>query len=223
MRFKESIRYALLIVIVFLLWLIVSESYEKRKLQILAATGHARSPVSNQTGNKCGLPNPCPAGHFAFYLKTGVANVVGPKICFDGRVIMSGAHNNIGHGLNIVVVDAATGEVEKYDYFNMYSESVDHLVKFLKDLKEGMLVLVATFDDPATKMTDEVRELFTHLGSSHVNLLKFRDSWLFAGATGISQKSPFETVVHNDEKTNFFNGWPSALDLGGCFPQKFER
>ncbi|KPP79012.1 protein FAM3A-like [Scleropages formosus] len=206
----ESIRYALLIVIVFLLWLIVSESYEKRKLQILAATGHARSPVSNQTGNKCGLPNPCPAGHFAFYLKTGVANVVGPKICFDGRAITCS-------------ICMGTMSVSFSDSHLLFASGVDHLVKFLKDLKEGMLVLVATFDDPATKMTDEVRELFTHLGSSHVNLLKFRDSWLFAGATGISQKSPFETVVHNDEKTNFFNGWPSALDLGGCFPQKFER
>ncbi|KAJ8369767.1 hypothetical protein SKAU_G00097950 [Synaphobranchus kaupii] len=72
---------------------------------------------------KCGLPEECPIDHFAFYVKSGAANVVGPKICFEDQIIMSSAKNNIGTGLNIVLINGETGKIEKFDSFNMYSGS----------------------------------------------------------------------------------------------------
>lgn len=43
-------------------------------------------------------------------------------------------------------------------------------------------------------MNDEIRKLFSNLGSSYVKQLGFRDSWVFLGARDISNKSPFEQV-----------------------------
>lgn len=43
-------------------------------------------------------------------------------------------------------------------------------------------------------MNDKVRTQFVELGSSHVSKLGFRDNWVFLGAKGLNNKSPFEEV-----------------------------
>ncbi len=45
-----------------------------------------------------------------------------------------------------------------------------------------------------SRLTDEIRDIFTALGSTMVKSLKPRDSWVFAGAYGINEASPFEKV-----------------------------
>lgn len=47
---------------------------------------------------------------------------------------------------------------------------------------------------PSYRMNDEARKLFEELGSTVVKELAFRDSWVFVGAKGIENKSPFEQV-----------------------------
>lgn len=47
---------------------------------------------------------------------------------------------------------------------------------------------------PSFRMNDKVRAHFVELGSSHVNKLGFRDNWVFLGAKGLKNKSPFEEV-----------------------------
>ncbi|XP_036388679.1 protein FAM3A-like [Megalops cyprinoides] len=168
---------------------------------------------------KCGLPRECPVDHFAFHIKSGAANVVGPKICFEDHVIMSSVLNNIGPGLNIALINGVTGKTEKNGYFNMYSGKVEDLLQFLKDIKPGTIVLVASYDDPATKLTDEAQNVFTNLGSTMIKSLKFRDTWVFAGASGITDKSPFERHMKNEREKNIYDGWPEMLELGGCFPK----
>lgn len=44
------------------------------------------------------------------------------------------------------------------------------------------------------RMNNKVRALFSALGSRHVNQLGFRDNWVFLGAKGMKDKSPFEEV-----------------------------
>lgn len=43
-------------------------------------------------------------------------------------------------------------------------------------------------------MNEETRKLFSDLGSKNVKDLAFRDSWVFVGAKGVQNKSPFEQV-----------------------------
>ncbi|XP_045434952.1 protein FAM3D isoform X1 [Pipistrellus kuhlii] len=169
---------------------------------------------------KCDLSKPCPDNFFAFKILSGAANVVGPSICFEDHMIMSPVKDNIGRGLNIALVNGSTGQVVRQDSFDMYSGDPKLLVKFLKAIPEGVLVLVASYDDPGTKMTDELRKLFSDLGSSYARQLGFRDSWVFLGARDMSNKSPFEQYLKNMGNKNKYEGWPELLELEGCVPRK---
>lgn len=46
----------------------------------------------------------------------------------------------------------------------------------------------------SSRLTDEIRDIFTALGSTMVKSLKPRDSWVFAGTYGMKKASPFEKV-----------------------------
>ncbi|XP_073500745.1 protein FAM3D isoform X2 [Phyllobates terribilis] len=141
---------------------------------------------------KCGNDKECPPNYFAFKIISGAANVVGPSICLENTMLMSNVKNNVGAGLNIALVNASTIELIKTGHFNMYSGDVNNLHEFLKPVKDGTLILMASFDDPATKLDDKARDLLTSYGSSYAKKLGFRDSWTFVGGKGLKNKSPFE-------------------------------
>ncbi|XP_007506953.1 protein FAM3A isoform X1 [Monodelphis domestica] len=169
---------------------------------------------------KCGLPQPCPEQHLAFRVVSGAANVIGPKICLEDKMLMSSVKDNVGRGLNIALVNGVNGELLEARSFDMWAGDVNDLLKFIRPLHEGTLVFVASYDDPATKMNEETRKIFSELGSSNAKELAFRDSWVFVGAKGVQDKSPFEQHVKNSKSTNKYEGWPEALELEGCIPQR---
>ncbi|XP_065509261.1 protein FAM3A isoform X1 [Caloenas nicobarica] len=169
---------------------------------------------------RCGLPRPCPRSSLAFRLVSGAANVIGPRICLDGRMLMSSGQNNVGRGLNIALVNGVNGELIAAQAFDMWAGDAEELLKFLRPLHEGTLVLVASFDDPATKLTEETRRIFADLGSAAAKDLGFRDSWVFVGAKGVQDKSPFEQHVRNSRSSNKYEGWPEALAMDGCVPRR---
>ncbi|TDG96647.1 hypothetical protein EPR50_G00230960 [Perca flavescens] len=169
---------------------------------------------------KCGLSKSCPLGHFAFKMTSGAASVVGPRICLEDKLLMSGVKNNVGRGINIALVDGRTGDAIKTEFFDMWAGDVAPFIKFLKEIDEGTVVMMASFDDPSTKLNDEARKLIADLGSSAVSNLGFRDNWIFVGGKGIKTKSPFEQHIKNSADTNKFEGWPEVLEMEGCVPQR---
>lgn len=220
MRVSGLLRFLILTFFLITLW-IFSHSYTSFSIKSIRlprwlGSVSKESPVKT----KCDLSKPCPANFFAFKICSGAANVVGPTICFEDNVIMSPVKNNVGRGLNIALVNGSTGMVVKKECFDMYSGDPTPLVKFLKEILEDELVLVASYDDPGTKMNDEIRKLFSNLGSSYANQLGFRDSWVFLGARDIENKSPFEQYLKNNPNTNKYEGWPELLELEGCVPRK---
>ncbi|XP_043564137.1 protein FAM3C-like isoform X2 [Chiloscyllium plagiosum] len=146
----------------------------------------------------CGMETRCTANHFPFKIISGAANVVGPHICINDKPIMNNIKNNIGKGLNIALVNASSGDLIATDFFDMWTGNIKLLVDFLHKVKPGTIVLLASFDEPATKFTDEARTLFSELGSSLVHDVKFRDNWIFVGAKPIKEKSPFEQYIKPD-------------------------
>ncbi|KAK5934074.1 hypothetical protein CgunFtcFv8_014498 [Champsocephalus gunnari] len=175
--------------------------------------------ISTAPKTKCGLSRVCPPDHFAFYIVSGAANVIGPKICFEGNIIMSNVKNNVGSGLNIVVVNGENGDVETFTYFNMHIGNSDAILEYLKNIDPGMIVLVASFDDVTAKMTDEIRAVFVGMGSTLITSVKRRDNWVFAGGAGRDNKSFFEKKAVNDESTNVYEDWPDIVELSGCYPR----
>lgn len=115
-----------------------------------------------------------------------------------------------------------TGDLIKTDYFDMWAGDVNTLITFLKTIEEGTVVMMATFDDSASKLNDESKKMIGELGSSSISTLDFRDNWIFVGGKGIKTKSPFEQHIKNNADTNKYEGWPEVLEMEGCIPQRQE-
>ncbi|TWW64721.1 Protein FAM3C [Takifugu flavidus] len=171
---------------------------------------------------KCGLSKTCPNGHFSFKLASGAATVVGPRMCLEDKLLMSSVRNNVGRGINIALVNGRTGELIKTEVFDMWAGDVAPLITFLKEIQDGTIVMMASFDDVYTKLNDEAKHLISDLGSSVINTLGFRDSWIFVGGKGIRTKSPFEQHIKNNKETNKYDGWPEVLEMEGCVPQRAD-
>ncbi|XP_010079983.1 PREDICTED: protein FAM3A-like, partial [Pterocles gutturalis] len=69
-------------------------------------------------------------------------------------------------------------------------------------------------------LTEESRRIFGELGSAVAKTLGFRDSWVFLGAKGVREPSPFELHVRNNRGSNKYEGWPEALEMEGCVPRR---
>ncbi|XP_036271616.1 protein FAM3A isoform X6 [Pipistrellus kuhlii] len=209
MRLAGPLRIVALVVTVALTWIIVSiflggpGTGFSRIQQLFISPENSVTAEPRARKYKCGLPQPCPEEHLAFRVVSGAANVIGPKICLEDKMLMSSVKDNVGRGLNIALVN-----------------DVNDLLKFIRPLHEGTLVFVASYDDPATKMNEETRKLFSDLGSKNVKELAFRDSWVFVGAKGVQNKSPFEQHMKNSRHTNKYEGWPEALEMEGCIPRR---
>ncbi|XDA86460.1 hypothetical protein R6Z07F_016193 [Ovis aries] len=225
MRLSGLLRFLALIFAVVSTWLFIREyiNFNIKTLRLPRWIGSAHKNSSQLVKTKCGLSKSCPDNFFAFKIVSGAANVVGPTMCFEDQMIMSPVKNNVGRGLNIVLVDGTKGAVLTQKSFDMYSGDASLLVKFLKEISGNMLVLVASYDDPGTKMNEEIRKLFSNLGSTHAKQLGFRDSWVFLGAQDLQSKSPFEQFLKNNPETNKYDGWPELLELEGCVPRKKLR
>ncbi|XP_026220682.1 uncharacterized protein LOC113165438 isoform X2 [Anabas testudineus] len=181
----------------------------------------SQTPTKQSVG-LCAPLQVCAENHFSFFIQSGAANVVGPKICIQNKLILGTVLNNAGPGINLVTVDGRTGQVLKTGTFNMYSGEVEPLIEFLKSIETGSVVLVASFDEPASKLNDDARKLISELGSTAVKSLGFRDNWVFVGGKGASVKSDFEKHLKNDKATNKYEDWPEIIKLQGCIPKLLE-
>ncbi|XP_048113586.1 protein FAM3C isoform X1 [Alosa alosa] len=197
-----------------------SETSKERAFVPFAFTSNGHQDKGLQ--HKCGLPTGCVKGTFAFRIRSGAANAIPATMCFNGQMILSRSLRNTKEGLNIAVINARTGELIRTGTFNMWHGEVESLVTFLKAVEKDTLVLIATYDDGATKITDEARGLIAELGSTSINKLAFRDNWVFAGGKGISGKSPFEQHIANNKSNNKYDKWPELLEMTGCIPQKMD-
>uniref|UniRef100_A0A3B5LM49 FAM3 metabolism regulating signaling molecule A n=1 Tax=Xiphophorus couchianus TaxID=32473 RepID=A0A3B5LM49_9TELE len=127
--------------------------------------------------------------------------------------LMSSVKNNVGRGLNIALVNGVTGELLETRAFDMWAGGNEihlHVIQF----SNNCFVFFVYFG----RLNDESRRLFEELGSTAVKELAFRDSWVFVGAKGIENKSPFEQRMKNSKSSNKYEGWPESLEMDGCIP-----
>ncbi|XP_075599330.1 protein FAM3C isoform X2 [Balearica regulorum gibbericeps] len=208
MRIAGAAKLVVVVAIFLLTFYVISQVFE---IKMDANLGHifARSALDAAARStkppryKCGISKACPEKHFAFKMASGAANVVGPKICVEDNVLMSGVKNNVGRGINVALVN-----------------DVAPFIEFLKSIQDGTIVLMGTYDDGATKLNEEARKLIAELGSTSITNLGFRDNWVFCGGKGIKTKSPFEQHIKNNKDTNKYEGWPEVVEMEGCIPQK---
>ncbi|CAO2602684.1 Protein FAM3C [Lemmus lemmus] len=199
MRIAGAAKLVVAVAVFLLTFYVISQVFE---IKMDASLGNLFA--TKPPRYKCGISKACPEKHFAFKMASGAANVVGPKICLEDNVLMSGVKNNVGRGINVALVNGKTGEVLDTKYFDMWGGGI------------GLcLCLVFSF-----RLTDEARRLIGELGSSSITSLGFRDNWVFCGGKGIKTKSPFEQHIKNNKDTNKYEGWPEVVEMEGCIPQK---
>ncbi|XP_018515700.1 protein FAM3C isoform X1 [Lates calcarifer] len=179
-------------------------------------------PTSKPSAGSCVTEKNCPGDHFSFLIRSGAANVVPPKICIQNNLVLGGVINNAGYGINVVILNGKTGEVIKTGHFDMYSGKVKPLIELLKSIEKGSIVLMASYDEPSSKLTEDARKLIAELGSSVVQSLGFRDNWVFVGGKGATVKSNFEKYLKNDNMKNKYENWPELIELTGCIPKYLD-
>nr|XP_033781863.1 protein FAM3D isoform X2 [Geotrypetes seraphini] len=188
MRTAGVIRFVLVLFTLVVTWLF-SRTYLRdwpRSFRNLADLKPAK--------NKCGNIRSCAKHHFAFKIISGAANVIGPSMCLEDKMIMGNVQNNVGRGINIAFINGANSEVLKCGSFNLYAEDPTELIEFVKPVPAGTVVMIATYDEPASKLTDEARKYFTDMGSAFGKNISFRDNWVFLGVVGMNITSPYEKV-----------------------------
>ncbi|XP_028287435.1 protein FAM3C-like isoform X2 [Parambassis ranga] len=185
-------------------------------------SNQASKTSTKAAAGPCVKTRDCPEDHFSFYIQSGAANVVAPKICIQNKLVLGALLNNAGVGINVVILNAKTGEVVKTAHFDMYSGDVNPLIKLLKSVEKGSAVLMASYDEPSSKLNEDAKKLIAELGSSAVHLLGFRDNWVFVGGKAAAVKSKFEKVLKNDHANNKYENWPELIDLEGCIPKYME-
>ncbi|XP_053157684.1 protein FAM3D [Hemicordylus capensis] len=227
MRVSGVLRLLAVLFTLVTTWLFASAYFSHTSLKSVSLRSWLGSAPKTPTKphavrNKCNSKNSCPDNTFSFRIISGAANVVGPSMCFEDMMLMSSVKNNVGRGLNIALVNGTNAKLIKTASFDMYSGDIKSLLDFLKGIDRGALVLVASYDDPATKLNDEARAIFSELGSSYAVKLNFRDNWILLGGKGLKNKSPFEQYLKNDRETNKYDGWPEILEMEGCVPKKLD-
>lgn len=225
MRVAGIIKFVVAVTALLVAFYIISQIFEIKMdshLGHLFAKSVVETPVraTKPPRYKCGTTKACPEKHFAFKMASGAANVVGPKICVNDNILMSGVKNNVGRGINTALVNGKTGDVIETQFYDLWGGDVVPFIEFLKKIQDGTIVLMATYDDGATKLNDEARKMIADMGSTAINILGFRDSWVFVGGKGIKTKSPFEQHIKNNKDTNKYEGWPEVVEMEGCVPQK---
>uniref|UniRef100_A0A671TLA6 Protein FAM3C-like n=2 Tax=Sparus aurata TaxID=8175 RepID=A0A671TLA6_SPAAU len=168
----------------------------------------------------CYMDTHCPDYHFSFYMRSGAENVMGPKICIQNKMVLGMMLDNVGHGLNIVIMNGKAGNITETGHFNMYNNEVEPLIKFLKSIEDGSVVLIASWDEPSSNLNDEAKMLIADLGSFAVSSLGYRDNWLFVGGKRATMRN-FEKHLKNDNNLNK-NGWPQEVELKGCIPKYMD-
>uniref|UniRef100_G3VH15 ILEI/PANDER domain-containing protein n=1 Tax=Sarcophilus harrisii TaxID=9305 RepID=G3VH15_SARHA len=218
-----TIKLVIAVAVFLLTFYVISQVFEIKldsNLGNLFARSALQIAYTKSPRYKCGISKAPQKKNFAFKMASGAANVVGPKICVEENILMSGVKNNVRRGINVALVNGKTGEALHTEYFDMWGRDVTPFIEFLKSIQDGTIVLMGTYDDGATKLTNEARLLIAALGSTAISNLDFRDNWVFCGGKGIKTKSPFKKHIKNNKNTNKYEGWPELVEMKGCIPQK---
>ncbi|KAF8766791.1 Protein FAM3C like protein [Argiope bruennichi] len=190
----------------------VNHVYERPKL----ANETVSSLHSIQIGEivpQCGLPKACSKDEFSVHLYTGKDHTDEPRLCVDGKYIISKSMNEGGRGLNVAVIDNLTRTIIRVSHFDTYEKESNGLETMLLTLRPGDILILITFDEPSRKLSRIARLLFYDLGSALIQNLGYRSSWYLITQKGISGFSPFEDLHLVDS-----SGWPQPHDIRFCVP-----
>lgn len=182
----------------------VPRSEQINNFSIVVVTEAAPPPV-------CGIDESCPYGRYRFYLKSGHRDTDPAIICFKGKDYIGKGTIN-GRGMNIVVINELTMEVEDVQTFDTYTTGEPLHAFLTHNVTDYRIILMTTQDDPAKNLMGITRTLLTRFGSTKINSLQFRDALVLVGQKGLTQGSGIERYVRRYLNRDFAD----IAELTGC-------
>lgn len=102
--------------------------------------------------------------------------------------------NGCGRGINVAVIDPFSRTILSVANYDTYDTDSAGLESLLLNLRDGDIVILMTFDEPSTKLSQVARLLLHEMGSGKAQNLNYRTSWYLISQKGISGYSPFEEI-----------------------------
>ncbi|MEQ2234996.1 hypothetical protein ILYODFUR_037126, partial [Ilyodon furcidens] len=96
--------FILLLVIIFIVLHFYSDPI-KDITKSLSISSRTFRTSSQSAEGPCLRKKVCPTNRLSFFIQSGAANVVPPKICVNNELVLGAVLNNAGSGINIVVVN----------------------------------------------------------------------------------------------------------------------
>ncbi|MCC7174938.1 MAG: hypothetical protein IT159_07055 [Bryobacterales bacterium] len=118
---------------------------------------------------------------------------------WNGRTLYSTAGGGAGRGINVLVVDAATGVFAPVRSFDTWGDetAAARLVAFLDGLPRGVLAMFAVADDGSHLLSTPARTaIASHFGSRSIHSLAYRQSWAMIARKGAA--TPIDEGLSSD-------------------------
>ncbi|XP_069801075.1 protein FAM3B [Dendropsophus ebraccatus] len=170
---------------------------------------------------KCAAWRTCSPSEAVYRIRSGGGNGIQPDICLEDETLLGGIKKDGKRGINIAVVNRETLKVISTQSFDMWEGDFSGaMIDFINKAPNGALLLIASYDDPFTKLTEDAKKTFESLGSKEVRNLKFRSQWVFLTIKGgtVPDNIEREKVIHSGSN-NRYSGWPAEIQIDGCLPK----
>ncbi|CAN2387546.1 insulin secretion, partial [Pristimantis euphronides] len=172
---------------------------------------------------KCATWRTCSPSEVVYRIRSGGGKDSEAHICLEDEILLGGTKNTGDRGINIAVVNYDNMKVTDTKTFDMYEgEFSGPMVDFINKIPSRSLILVASYDDAATKLSEDAKKVFEGLGSKEIRNLKFRSQWVFLSSKGIQIPDNIERekIIDFDSSKNRYSGWPAEIQIDGCLPKK---
>ncbi|KAG8518581.1 Protein FAM3B, partial [Galemys pyrenaicus] len=179
-----------------------------------------RAPAPKR--QKCDHWSPCAPDSYAYRLLSGGGRDNYAKICFEDELLIGEKTGNVARGINIAVVDYATGKATATQYFDMYEgDNSGPMTRFIQGAPPQSLIFMVTHDDGSSRLTEDAKKAIEALGSKEIRNMRFRSSWVFLAAKGLELPAGLERekINHSDTSKNRYSGWPAEIQIEGCIPK----
>uniref|UniRef100_A0A8D1N2Q0 FAM3 metabolism regulating signaling molecule B n=1 Tax=Sus scrofa TaxID=9823 RepID=A0A8D1N2Q0_PIG len=179
-----------------------------------------RAPAPKR--QKCDHWTPCPPNTYAYRLLSGGGRDKFAKICFEDEMLIGEKTGNVARGINIAIVNYATGKVIATQYFDMFEgDNSGPMTAFIQSAPSKSLLFMVTHDDGSSRLKEDAKKAIESLGSKEIRNMRFRSSWVFLAAKGFELPAGIERekINHSDNAKNRYSGWPAEIQVEGCIPK----
>ena len=124
----------------------------------------------------------------------------------------------------MAVIDSLSKSITSVSNYDTYDQDSTSLETLLLKIREGDIVILLTFDEPSSKLSQVARLLLHELGSGKAQNLNYRTSWYLITQKGITGYSPYEEIhlPSYNASQPARSVWGSSHDVSMCLPLRCE-